>query len=114
MSKSEASDKSRINLTDTPEQIREKVKKSVTDLTSEVTYDPVNRPGVSNLIGMHMALTDSFVEDIVEESYLLAEDTNLYKQRLADIIIAKLSPIRAEILKLNTDKGYLLNVLQSG
>lgn len=114
MSKSEANVKSRIELTDTPDQIVEKVKKAVTDLTSEVTYDFENRPGVSNLIEIHTALTGLTTDEIVEESFLHAEDTGLYKKRLAEVIIEKLSPIQAQVLKYQQDPGYLLEVLHKG
>lgn len=52
-SKSDPNDKSRITLRDPPDAIRKKIKKAVTDFTSEVTYDPINRPGVANLVGIH-------------------------------------------------------------
>ncbi|RUS88970.1 hypothetical protein EGW08_003306 [Elysia chlorotica] len=115
MSKSEPSDKGRIELTDSPESITEKLKKAVTDFTSELTYDPVNRPGVSNLLEIHLALCDDLdLEDILEDSFLRAEDTGQYKRRLAEIIAEKLAPIRAETIRLRDDRGYLLGVLKDG
>ncbi|BFZ24637.1 hypothetical protein BsWGS_27676 [Bradybaena similaris] len=114
MSKSDANDKSRIDLLDTPDQILKKIKRAVTDFTSEVTYDPENRPGVSNLIDIHLALTDLSVDEIVEDSFLRAEDTGMYKQRLAEVIIEKLSPIRAQVLKYQKNPKYLSDVLHSG
>lgn len=114
MSKSDANDKSRIDLLDTPDQILKKIKRAVTDFTSEVTYDPENRPGVSNLIDIHMALTDLSVDEIVEDSFLHAEDTGMYKQRLAEVIIEKLSPIRAQVLKYQKNPKYISDVLHSG
>ena len=51
MSKSHTDPRSRILLTDTPNEIRAKIKGALTDSTSpNITYDPVNRPGVSNLV----------------------------------------------------------------
>ena len=50
MSKSAESEQSRIELTDSNDEIWRKIRRSVTDCTSKVTYDPDNRPGVSNLI----------------------------------------------------------------
>ncbi|CAG5135823.1 unnamed protein product, partial [Candidula unifasciata] len=114
MSKSDVNVNSRIELLDTPDQIKEKIKKAVTDFTSEVTYDPENRPGVSNLVEIHMALTELSVDEIVEESFLCAENTDMYKQRLAEVIIEKLSPIRAQVLRYQKDPKYLLDVLHSG
>ncbi|GFR87510.1 tryptophan--tRNA ligase, mitochondrial [Elysia marginata] len=115
MSKSEPSEKSRIELTDSPEVIAEKIKKAVTDFTSELTYDPVNRPGVSNLLDIHLALCDDIdLEDILEDSFLSAEDTGLYKQRLSQVVAEKLAPIRAEAIRLRADEGHLLEVLGDG
>ena len=52
MSKSDPSSKSRILVTDSPEVIEKRIKEAVTDSIDGVTYDPYNRPGVSNLISI--------------------------------------------------------------
>ncbi|KAJ4439141.1 hypothetical protein ANN_15098 [Periplaneta americana] len=57
MSKSDQDPRSRIEITDTPEDLLEKCKKAVTDFTSEVTFDPEKRPGVANLITIHSLFT---------------------------------------------------------
>jgi tryptophanyl-tRNA synthetase len=57
MSKSDQDPRSRIEITDTPADILEKCKKALTDFTSEVTFDPENRPGVANLITIHSLFT---------------------------------------------------------
>lgn len=68
MSKSDPDKRSCIMITDTPEVIKEKLKKAVTDCTSAVTFDPVGRPGVSNLLTMHSMVKENYIhEDIVEE-----------------------------------------------
>lgn len=67
MSKSDPDDKSRILLTDRPEQILEKCKKAITDFTSAVYDDPQNRPGVSNLISIHSLMSGTSIEQIVNE-----------------------------------------------
>ena len=48
MSKSDNQELSRINLTDSSDEIRNKVRKAVTDSTGRITYDQTTRPGVSN------------------------------------------------------------------
>ncbi|KAF5269312.1 hypothetical protein FQR65_LT02613 [Abscondita terminalis] len=68
MSKSDSDPKSRICLTDNADDIMKKIKKSVTDCTSKITFDPENRPGVSNLIRIHSALTGKGVEDIEKDA----------------------------------------------
>lgn len=71
MSKSHPDPRGRIDITDEPEVIVEKVKKSVTDCTSILTYDLDNRPGVSTLLAMHSLISGLLPEEICEENSLL-------------------------------------------
>lgn len=66
MSKSDPDIKSRILMTDTPDQLLEKCKKALTDFTSAVTYDPIERPGVANLLTIHSVVSGEPVEKIVD------------------------------------------------
>lgn len=68
MSKSEQDPKSRIEITDTRDDILEKCKKALTDLISEVTFDPDNRPGVANLITIHSLFTGLDPAEICAQS----------------------------------------------
>ncbi|CAG9767532.1 unnamed protein product [Ceutorhynchus assimilis] len=112
MSKSDPDEKSRICLTDTPDTIVRNIKKAVTDFTSEVTFDPENRPGVSNLISIHSFATGKTVEQICKEAEHL--DTGRYKFVAADAIVAYIKPIQESIAQYLDDKGYLLSVLAEG
>ncbi|KAG5346380.1 SYWM protein, partial [Acromyrmex charruanus] len=112
MSKSHTDSKSRLNLLDEPDELLEKVKKAVTDFTSEVTYDPEKRPGVANLINIHSLFTGQTTEEICKEAVGL--NTGQYKLKLADIVIEKLSPIRKDILRLTREPAYLDEVLKEG
>uniref|UniRef100_A0A8C5MCJ3 Tryptophan--tRNA ligase, mitochondrial n=1 Tax=Leptobrachium leishanense TaxID=445787 RepID=A0A8C5MCJ3_9ANUR len=112
MSKSDPQTLATIRLTDTPEEIVTKIRKAVTDFTSEVTYDPESRPGVSNLISIHSAMTELGVEDIVRQSQGL--ETAQYKLLVADAVVEKLRPIREEIQRLQGDPDFLKKVLDSG
>jgi tryptophanyl-tRNA synthetase len=67
MSKSEPDTKSRLNLTDKPDVLLNKIKKAVTDFISEVSYDPTNRPGVSNLLNIHSMITGLSPEEICKK-----------------------------------------------
>lgn len=66
MSKSDPDIKSRILMTDTPEQLLEKCKKALTDFTSAITYNPTERPGVANLLTIHSLMSGEPVELIVD------------------------------------------------
>ncbi|XP_022178387.1 tryptophan--tRNA ligase, mitochondrial isoform X1 [Myzus persicae] len=112
MSKSHPDPRGRIEITDAPDVIVEKVKKSVTDCTSKITYDPENRPGVSTLLTMHSLVCGLLPEEICEENVLL--DTGRYKHIVAEALVEKFTPIRQEILKLIDSPEYLSKVLQEG
>lgn len=112
MSKSDPDKLATVGLTDSPEQIVQKFRKAVTDFTSEVTYDPASRGGVSNMVAIHAAVTGLPVEEVVRRSAGI--DTARYKLLVADAVIEKLAPIRSEIEKLKMDKGHLQKVLQAG
>lgn len=71
MSKSHPDQRGRIDITDKPEDIVDKVKKAVTDCTSQITYDPDNRPGVSTLLTMHSLISGLTPEEICEENIFL-------------------------------------------
>lgn len=112
MSKSAINPLSRIDLIDSAEDIQLKIKKAQTDCTSALTYEPESRPGVTNLINIHCAISGLQPEQICKEHANL--DTGRYKIFLADVLIEFLSPIQAEIKRLQADKGYLVNVLEAG
>ncbi|XP_048207825.1 tryptophan--tRNA ligase, mitochondrial [Perognathus longimembris pacificus] len=112
MSKSDPDNLATVRITDSPEEITRKFRKAVTDFTSEVTYDPVGRPGVSNLVAIHAAVSGLPVEEVVRGSSDL--DTARYKLQVAEAVIEKLAPIQSEIEKLKRDPDHLHKVLKAG
>nr|XP_019586148.1 PREDICTED: tryptophan--tRNA ligase, mitochondrial isoform X2 [Rhinolophus sinicus] len=112
MSKSDPDKLATVRITDSPEEIVQKFRKAVTDFTSEVTYDPASRGGVSNLVAIHSAVTGLPVEEVVRRSAGI--DTARYKLVVADAVIEKFAPIKSEMAKLKMDKGHLQKVLQAG
>jgi len=112
MSKSDESDQSRINLTDSDDDIAKKIKKAKSDMIEGISYDAENRPEASNMLNIIAALKDENVGNIAEEY----KDYNFskLKSELADILIAKIGPIRDELLKLNQDHAYLDSILLKG
>ncbi|XP_077149724.1 tryptophan--tRNA ligase, mitochondrial isoform X1 [Ranitomeya variabilis] len=112
MSKSDPQNLAAVRLTDTPDEIIMKFRKAVTDCTSEVTYDPEERPGVSNLVAIHSAVTGHTPEELVKQSRGL--ETAQYKLVVAEAVITQLAPIREEIHRLRGDVGFLTQVLEHG
>lgn len=112
MSKSDPQKLATVSITDSPEEIVLKFRKAVTDFTSEVTYDPDGRPGVSNLVAIHSAITGLSTEEVVHQSVGL--DTAHYKRVVAEAVIEKLTPVRNEFKRLKGDRSYLEKVLWTG
>eukprot|EP00127_Corallochytrium_limacisporum_P002298 Clim_evm86s109 gene=Clim_evmTU86s109 len=108
MSKSHEDPKSRITLSDSDDTIRERVMKAVTDMTSEVTYDPDNRPGVSNLLRLHAACTGTSVDELVVD--FKGKETVDLKRALVDVMIETIRPIREERERLMKDRQHLLDI----
>ncbi|CAG2105643.1 unnamed protein product, partial [Medioppia subpectinata] len=112
MSKSEASEKSRIEMTDSSDLIREKIRKAVTDMRSEVTYEPESRPGVSNLVTIYSLISGLTPDEVCRQNVGL--NTGQFKLVLSDLVIQHLKPIRENILRLMDDELYLEQVLNEG
>lgn len=112
MSKSDPDKHSVISLTDTPDAIRAKLKKALTDFTSAVTYDPANRPAIANLIVLHSQFSGKSPEQICDENDDV--ETAQYKMIVADELIEFLRPIRSEIELLKESPGHLMQTLKLG
>ncbi|NRB10971.1 MAG: tryptophan--tRNA ligase [Rickettsiaceae bacterium] len=112
MSKSDSSEASRINLIDDKDVISQKIKKAKTDNIAEISYDPDNRPEISNLINIYAAITNKKPSEIV--SIYQHGGFAKFKSELADVIISELEPINKEYHKLMNDTDYLLKLLEKG
>lgn len=112
MSKSEPDARSRVALSDSPDVVREKFKKAVTDFTSEVYYDPERRPGVSNLMVIDSAVTGRSMEEIKVASEGLT--TAQYKLVVAESVVEHLAPIREHMNRLMKEPGHLDQLLEEG
>lgn len=112
MSKSDPDAKSRIELTDNADMVVEKCKKAMTDFTSAVTYDPINRAAVANLIILHSLCTGLDPNTICQENQNI--DTAQYKLVVAEAVNEFLQPIRHRYTELLKDPGYLVSILDEG
>ncbi len=114
MSKSDESDFSRINLTDDADAIAQKIRKARTDPHAMPgNKDELkDRPEAENLINIYAALADHTPETVIGE-YAGAQFST-FKNALADLAVAKLTPIAGEMRKLLADPGEIDRVLKSG
>lgn len=112
MSKSSPDVQSRILLTDTPEQISAKLRSAVTDSVVGVTYDPINRPGVSNLLTILGACMDKNPADLAQE---LANRSNAeLKSLVTDAVQELFRGPRTEFERLRGERAYLERVAKDG
>ncbi|MBM3732307.1 MAG: tryptophan--tRNA ligase [Acidimicrobiia bacterium] len=114
MSKSDASDYSRINMTDDADAIAQKVRKARTDPhpLPENAAGLKDRPEAANLIGIYAALSDQTPEEVLNR--FGGEQFSTFKQHLADLAVAKLGPIQDEMRRLMADPGHVDRVLAKG
>ena len=114
MSKSELSDLSRINLTDSKDQIINKIKKAKTDPMPMPNglQELDERPEAKNLLGIYASLTNTTLEKSIENFY--GKNFSEFKESLSEILVNKIEPISIEIKKLLADQKYLDQILLEG
>ncbi|HAE00407.1 MAG TPA: tryptophan--tRNA ligase, partial [Rhodospirillaceae bacterium] len=114
MSKSDPSDMSRINLTNTADEIAKKIKKAKTDPDSLPTDKKgfAGRPEAENLVTIYAALTHQTVETALTE--IGGSQFGAFKQILADAAVAHLEPITTEMNRLLEDRAEIDRILAKG
>ena len=114
MSKSDPSDMSRINMTDDADAIAAKIRKARTDpdaLPSEAK-GLSERPEARNLVNIYAALADRSVDQVLSE--VGGKQFSEFKPMLADLAVAKLSPISGEMARLMEQPDEIDKILARG
>jgi tryptophanyl-tRNA synthetase len=114
MSKSEPSDMSRINMTDDADTIARKIQKAKTDpepLPSEEA-GLEKRPEADNLVGIHAALAGKSKAAVLQE--FGGGQFSVFKKALAELAVARISPVNAEMNRLLADPAEIDRILASG
>jgi len=112
MSKSASSMSGVIELLDAPEVTLKKFKSSVTDDGKEVKFDEKGKPGISNLLTIHSALSGKSIEAI--ENEFTGKGYGDFKSAVAEVVIAELEPIRDRTKQLMDDPAELVSLLKVG
>lgn len=110
MSKSD-SPKSYIALTDTPDDIRQKISSAVTD-TAPIFSFTKSGPAVKNLLAIYKAFSEE--EDLAIETKFAGQGYKEFKEALAEVLIQKLAPIQEKYNKLRQDDTELRVTLGRG
>jgi len=101
-----------ILLFDEPEEIEKKVMRAVTDPGREIKYDPVKKPGISNLLKIYSLFTEKPIKEL-EEKYK-GKGYEQFKKDLAKILIEKLEIFRKRKRELEKREVYLKEILKKG
>jgi tryptophanyl-tRNA synthetase len=114
MSKSDASDYSRINLTDDADSIAQKIRKAKTD-PEPLPHEEKGleqRPEADNLVGIYAAVAE------ISRAQVLAQfggaQFSAFKAALIDVLVGKLAPLNAEMRRLIADPAHIDQVLADG
>ena len=103
MSKSDTNQKSTIRLLDDLKQIEKKIKSAVTDSEGIVKYDRENKPGISNLLDIHSAISGEPVSSI--EARFEGKGYGDFKAEVAHVVVEAIRPIQERYNELlNSDE----------
>ena len=114
MSKSDESDNSRINLTDNADTIADKIRRAKTDpLPLPENKDGLkDRPEAENLLNIYAALSEQTLDATIAQ--FAGQQFSGFKTALADLTVAKLAPINAEMNRLLADPAEIDRLLAAG
>jgi len=114
MSKTDESDNSRINLTDSADTIAQKIRKAKTDAGAIPANkdEMAGRPEAENLVNIYAALNDSTQENVLAEYG--GRQFSEFKNALADLTVAKVAPIADEMRRLLADTAEIDRILRDG
>jgi tryptophanyl-tRNA synthetase len=101
-----------LNLLDDPAVLAKKIKRAVTDTETEIRYDPATKPGVSNLLVILSAVTDTPVEKL--ESEFAGQGYGTLKNAVADAVVAFAEPFGQRIAELMADPAEIDRILARG
>ena len=112
MSKSAASVAGVIEIMDMPEINIKKIKSAVTDTGKEVVFDEKNKPGISNLLTIHSAISGQSIKEL--ESEFAGKGYGDFKSSVAEVVVEHIKPIREKALELLDDETELIKILHAG
>jgi tryptophanyl-tRNA synthetase len=112
MSKSADSPQGTLLLLDPPDVVTKKIKSAVTDSGTDVRYDLANKPGISNLLEIHAAVTGRAIPEI--EAEFSDSGYGVFKNVVADAVVDTLRPLQEAYKKLEADQAEVDRQLAEG
>jgi len=114
MSKSDISKYSRILLTDSNDDISNKINKAKSDsMNMPSSYDELTtRPEINNLITIYSSISNISKDKVIE--IFANKEISYFKSEMKNIVISLVEPISSEIKKIRQDAVYLQDTLKEG
>ena len=112
MSKSDPNPNGYVAIMDNPSVILKKFKRAVTDSDGLIQFDPVNKPGVSNLLAIYTTFTGKTLPEA--EAEFEGKGYGHLKTAVADAVIEELTPIQNEFKRLVSDEAYIRRIMEDG
>ncbi|GAA4568258.1 tryptophan--tRNA ligase [Planotetraspora kaengkrachanensis] len=112
MSKSSSSPQGILDVLEDPAALRKKVMRAVTDTGSEIVADEENKPGVTNLLRIHSAISGVSIPDL--EARFTGQGYGTLKKEIAELVVEAFGPIRERTEKLLADEPALDRLLAAG
>ncbi|MFC6154379.1 tryptophan--tRNA ligase [Nocardioides yefusunii] len=112
MSKSASSPAGIVEMLDDPKVSAKKIRSAVTDSEMEIRFDAAEKPGVSNLLTIHSAISGTPVEQLVES--FAGRGYGDLKKEVADVVVDFVTPFRNRTLELMEDRTHLDQILADG
>lgn len=112
MSKSATSNSGVIDILDSTDINVKKIKSAVTDTGKEIKFDEKNKPGISNLLTIHSALSGKTIAEL--ENEFAGKGYGDFKGAVAEVVTSYFEPVRTKAQELLADEGELLKILHQG
>lgn len=101
-----------ISLLDDPKRLAKKIRSAVTDSGSEVRFDEVEKPGVSNLLTIYSALSGRSIADL--ENAYAGKGYGAFKADVAEVVVEFVTPVQQKVQSYLNDPAALDEILRAG
>jgi tryptophanyl-tRNA synthetase len=101
-----------VSLLDDPAAVAKKIRRAVTDTGTEVSFDPVEKPGVANLLTILAAVTGRKVEEVTGD--FEGQGYGALKGAVADAVVEFVRPLQARYAELEQDPAEVARILGVG
>ena len=101
-----------IELFDEPEIIQKKIMAAITDPGKTIIYDPIKKPGISNLLTIFSLFSEKSIKEL--EKKFKSSGYEKFKKSLAELLINSLEPLRRKRKELLSREIYIKEILEQG